>query len=86
MALPTNLVATATNNKTNIVNKSVRLKIIEETALDVFVAIPTDQGGPTNWSMWHTPQVTAVQRGAIMSAVYLPCENTTVNQAAGITP
>lgn len=89
LSLPTNLVATANrpnNSQSNSIIKSVRLKIIEETTSDIFVAIPTDQGGPTNWSSWHTPQVTALQRGAIMSAVYWQYKNIPTNQALSVSP
>jgi hypothetical protein len=86
LSLPTNLIAAAANSQSNSVKKSVRLKIIEETASDIFVAIPTDQGGPTNWSSWHTPQVVGLQRGTIISEVYLPYSATHTNQTVSVSP
>jgi hypothetical protein len=69
LSIPTNFVVSS-GSQTNTVKKSIRLKIIEESSSDIYVAIPDDQDGPTNWSTWHTPQVTGLQRATIISRVY----------------
>jgi hypothetical protein len=73
--LPTNLVVTADSSQFNSVVKSIKLKIIEETEAQVFVADPIDQKGPTNWRLWHTPQVIALKKDAIMSIVHFVPQN-----------
>jgi hypothetical protein len=74
-ALPTNLFSTALSLQSNLVKKSVKLKIIEETESQVFVADPSDHGGPANWMLWSTPKVIALKKDEILSIVHSVPEN-----------
>ena len=71
-ALPSNVVAVVTNvwgGQSNVVVKSIRLRVLEETPSTLWVADPRDNGGPEQWSLWRTPHVVSLHRDLIVSTI-----------------
>jgi hypothetical protein len=64
--------------------RSIRLKVIEETAAYVFVADPKSST-PRRWQAWQTPKIYAVDRTQILSIAYSP-ETTNVSSPTVVLP